>query len=58
MQGESRPGAKSVAITLNIKLLEAFDAVVAPRQRSRAIEALMREHIMRRKLGGQVPPEA
>ena len=55
MQGESRPGARTVWFTINGKLLDEFDALVPPKRRSKVLEAWVREQVLRHKLGTHLP---
>jgi len=54
-QGEPRAGATIIPVTINTKLLAALDATLpSPKQRSKAIEKILRRDILAKRLEGQV----
>jgi hypothetical protein len=55
VKGESRPKTRTVWFTCNEKLLDEFDALVPPKRRSREIEAMVRERVVRHRLADRVP---
>lgn len=57
MQGEPRAGCRIVPLTVNRELLRAFDALVERGQRSRELEKLMREKVLRERFAHQVAEE-
>jgi hypothetical protein len=55
VKGENRPKTRTVWFTCNEKLLGEFDALVPPKRRSRELEGMVRERVLRHRLADRVP---